>query len=91
MIKVFVLDQEPLFRQGVCSSLSQSPDMEVSGEAGVDEKDPKAVEDSLDEMLKLLADKFISGKGINEKSELVDIEVYDEEGYNEELNDNNNK
>ena len=46
MIKVFVLDQEPLFRQGVCSSLSQSPDMEVSGEAGVDEKVLSIIETS---------------------------------------------
>jgi hypothetical protein len=35
--------------------------------------------------------EFENNRGYEEDSELVDIEVYDEEGYNEELNDNNNK
>jgi len=37
LIKVFIIDDQPLFRQGICSFLSQMPDMEVSGEANVDE------------------------------------------------------
>jgi len=35
--------------------------------------------------------EFMNNRGYEEGSELVDIEVYDEEGDNEELNDNNNK
>lgn len=35
--------------------------------------------------------EFMNNRGYEEGSELVDIEVYDEEGYSEELNDNNNK
>ncbi len=35
--------------------------------------------------------EFENNRGYEEGSELVDIEVYDEEGDNEELNDNNNK
>ena len=34
---------------------------------------------------------WLNNRGYEEGSELVDIEVYDEEGYNEDLNDNNNK
>jgi DNA-binding NarL/FixJ family response regulator len=37
LIKVFIIDGQPLFRQGIRSSLSQMPDIEVSGEADVDE------------------------------------------------------
>jgi len=35
--------------------------------------------------------EFMNNRGYEEGSELVDIEVYDEEGDDEELNDNNNK
>lgn len=36
MIKVFILDHQSLFRQGIRSSLSRVGDVEVCGEAGVD-------------------------------------------------------
>ena len=35
--------------------------------------------------------EWMNNRGYEEDSELLDIEVYDEEGDNEELNDNNNK
>lgn len=34
-IKLFIIDQQPLFRQGVHQSLSSMPDIEVCGEASV--------------------------------------------------------
>lgn len=38
MIRLFIIDQQSLFRQGIRSSLSQLRDMEVSGEADVSEQ-----------------------------------------------------
>ena len=38
MIKLFIIDQQPLFRQGIRSSLSRVQDIEVSGEAEVGEE-----------------------------------------------------
>jgi RNA polymerase sigma factor (sigma-70 family) len=38
MVKLFIIDQQPLFRQGIRSSLAGLPDIEVSGEAEVDDK-----------------------------------------------------
>ena len=38
MIRLFVIDQQALFRHGICSSLSQLPDIEISGEADVGEQ-----------------------------------------------------
>jgi DNA-binding NarL/FixJ family response regulator len=37
LIKVFIIDKQPLFRQGIRSSLAQIPDIEVSGEGDVNE------------------------------------------------------
>ena len=34
MIKVFIIDEQPLFRQGIRSSLSQTTDIEICGEVG---------------------------------------------------------
>jgi DNA-binding NarL/FixJ family response regulator len=36
--KVFIIDDQPLFRQGIRTSLSNLPDIEVCGEAEVDEQ-----------------------------------------------------
>jgi len=36
--RVFILDDQPLFRQGICYSLSHLPDIDVGGEYGVDEE-----------------------------------------------------
>ena len=39
MIKVFIIDQQPLFRQGIRSSVTQvMEDVELTGESGIDEK-----------------------------------------------------
>ena len=37
MIKVFIVERQPLFRQGIRSSLSNEAEIEVSGESDVDE------------------------------------------------------
>ena len=37
MIKVYIVDQQPLFRQGIRSSLSEMTDIEIIGEADVNE------------------------------------------------------
>ena len=37
MVKVFIVDQQSLFRHGIRSSLSQVADVEISGEANVNE------------------------------------------------------
>jgi len=38
MSKVFIIDDQPLFRQGIRTSLSNLPDIEVTGEAEVNEQ-----------------------------------------------------
>jgi len=38
MTKVFIIDRQPLFRQGIRSSFSQMPDIEVSGDADINKK-----------------------------------------------------
>ena len=37
MTKIFIIDQQPLFRQGIRASLSHLTDIQVSGEADVDQ------------------------------------------------------
>jgi DNA-binding NarL/FixJ family response regulator len=44
--KVLIISQQPLFRQGIKSSLSQMADIEVLGEAEVDEKVLSTIETS---------------------------------------------
>lgn len=46
MIKLFIIDQQSLFRQGIRSSLSPLPDIEISGEAEVDEQVLPIIESS---------------------------------------------
>ena len=46
MSKVFIIDDQPLYRQGIRTSLSNLPDMEVSGEAEVDEQVLSTIEAS---------------------------------------------
>ena len=53
MAKIFIIDQQPLFRQGIRSFLSQVPDMEVSGEADADESVLATIEISLPEVVLL--------------------------------------
>ncbi len=53
MIKVFIIDQQPLFRQGISVSLSHMPDIEVSGEANVDEEVLSTIETSLPDVVLL--------------------------------------
>jgi two-component system, NarL family, response regulator DegU len=38
MTKVFIIDRQPLFRQGIRSSFSQMADIEISGDADIDKK-----------------------------------------------------
>ena len=53
MAKVFIIDQQPLFRQGIRSSLSHVADIEVSGEADADERVLSTIETSLPEVVLL--------------------------------------
>ena len=53
MAKIFVIDQQPLFRQGIRSFLTQVPDMEVLGEADADEGVLSTIETSLPEVVLL--------------------------------------
>ena len=46
MSKVFIIDGQPLFRQGIQTSLSNLADMEVCGEAEVDEQVLSSIEAS---------------------------------------------
>jgi DNA-binding NarL/FixJ family response regulator len=46
MSKVFIIDNQPLYRQGIRTSLSNLPDIEVCGEAEVDEQVLPTVEAS---------------------------------------------
>jgi len=52
-IKVFIIDQQPLFRQGIRFSLSGMRDMEVIGEQEVDEKVLSIIESSLPDVILL--------------------------------------
>jgi len=61
--KVFVMDQQPLYRQGIRSSLSHVPDIEVSGEAGADEQALSTIETSPPEVV-LLGTDAAFGDGI---------------------------
>lgn len=53
MIRVFIIDRQPLFRQGIRSSLSQMPDIEVLGEAENDEEAFSTLETSPPEIILL--------------------------------------
>ena len=46
LAKVFIIDQQPLFRQGVRASLSDMTDLEISGEADADESALTRIESS---------------------------------------------
>jgi len=46
LTKVFIVDQQPLFRQGIRASLSRTPDIQILGEANVDEGVLAAIETS---------------------------------------------
>lgn len=46
MTKVFIVDQQPLFRQGIRASLSRMPDIQILGEANADEGVLAAIETS---------------------------------------------
>jgi len=60
--KIFIIDQQPLFRQGIRSSLSRVPDVEVSGEADADERALSAIELSPPEVVLLGTDAdFLDG------------------------------
>lgn len=63
MAKVFVMDQQPLYRQGIRSSLSHVPDIEVSGQAGADEQALSTIETSPPEVV-LLGTDAAFGDGI---------------------------
>jgi len=56
LARVFIIDQQPLFRQGICSSLSHVPDIEVSGEADADEQVLSTIEASPPEVVLLGTD-----------------------------------
>ena len=46
MIKIFIIDQQPLFRQGIRVSLSHTTDIEESGEADINEEILSTIETS---------------------------------------------
>jgi len=46
MAKIFIIDQQPLFRRGVRASLAGMADLEISGEADADEKALTMIESS---------------------------------------------
>ena len=60
-IKALVVGGQPLFRQGICSSLSQLADIEVVGEAKVDAKVLAAIEASPPNVVLLDIDTPSSG------------------------------
>ena len=65
MAKVFIIDQQPLFRQGIRSSLSHVADIEVSGEADADERVLSTIETSLPEVVLLGTNaSFLDGVGL---------------------------
>lgn len=53
MTKVFIIDQQPLFRRGIRASLSQMSDIEVLGEASVDEGVLATIETSIPDVVLL--------------------------------------
>lgn len=59
-IKVFIIDQQPLFRRGICASLAQVPDIEVSGESDAGEDVSAAIEGSPPDVVLLGADASYS-------------------------------
>jgi len=44
--KVFIIDHQPLYRQGVRSSLSSTPGIEITGECDADQTAPSLIESS---------------------------------------------
>jgi len=63
MTSVFIVDRQPLFRQGICASLSHTSDIEIVGESGADG-------DALATIKTLLPDVVLIG--VN--AELEDVE-----------------
>jgi len=60
--RVFIIDQQPLFRRGVRSSLSGLPDVEISGEGDADERALSAIELSPPDVVLLGTDvAFLDG------------------------------
>lgn len=51
--KIFIMDEQPLFRQGIRSSLSGFADIEISGEGGVSEKLLPTIEATLPDVILL--------------------------------------
>lgn len=45
-IRVFIIDRQPLFRQGICTTLTREKDMEVVGEGGITEQVLSTMESS---------------------------------------------
>jgi len=56
MARVFIIDRQPLFRQGITSSLSRAVDIEGCGESGVDEEVFYTIEVSLPDVVLLGVD-----------------------------------
>jgi len=52
-IKVFIIDQQPLFRQGIRSSLSHMRDIEVAGEEEVNDRVLSTIETSVPDVILL--------------------------------------
>lgn len=52
-VKVFIIDQQPLFRQGIRSSLSHMHDIEVAGEEEVNDRVLSTIETSLPDVILL--------------------------------------
>ena len=51
--RLFIVDEQPLFRQGIRSSLSHVDDIEIAGEAEIDESALPAIETSLPDVVLL--------------------------------------
>lgn len=58
-------------------SVSESIDGKLMEFAEIDRKDTKAVQQALKDIIKVLKDHFLSGKGIDKKGEIVDIKKDD--------------
>jgi Response regulator containing a CheY-like receiver domain and an HTH DNA-binding domain len=56
LAKVFIIDGQPLFRQGIRSSLSHLPDIDICGESDVDEQVLSAIETSPPDVVLVGAD-----------------------------------
>ena len=61
-IQVVVVDDHPLFREGVANTLSGSPDIDVVGQGGTAEEAVRLARDLLPDVL--LLDVSMEGSGI---------------------------